>query len=89
MTVSRGPVVDHGQVIRLVPPVAWMRSPDTITLRDAGGASVDQTPQLADDASDEQIWFRDAHGTWTFGRTRFDQTVRDRTLQASKPADCP
>jgi hypothetical protein len=60
--------LSSGASLRLVPDTHVFNSPDTITLLDSAGHEIDRTPQLVDQASDDQAWYRDATGAWTFGR---------------------
>ncbi len=57
-----------GASLRLIPEAPLFETVDTLSLLDRQGQVVDRTPQLSDRAHDDQIWFRQPNGTWTFGR---------------------
>ena len=65
--IVKGPVAP-GASLRLVPETALFESVDTLSLLDRQGQVVDRTPKLTDRTRDDQLWFRQSNGTWTFGR---------------------
>ena len=60
--------VPPGGYLRLLPERVVFASVDTLALVDQRERLVDQTPALTDRARDDQLWFRQPGGAWTFGR---------------------
>jgi hypothetical protein len=54
--------------IRLLTESTAFGSPDTLTLSDRDRAAVDHTPELDDQAGDDQVAYRTPDGAWTLRR---------------------
>jgi hypothetical protein len=80
--------VPAGGSLRLLPESVPFDSVDTLSLLDRRGQLVDRTPELTDRARDDQLWFRQPSGTWTFGRGfRLPEQVADGRL-VTGPSTC-
>lgn len=77
-----------GGVVLLSAPGAWLASEDRVVLVDRVGRQRDATPVLTDRASDDRVWYRDAAGTWRFGRTVLGKEVRAGHLVRSAQSAC-
>lgn len=85
--VSPGQSLVPGAALRFTAPAGLLRSPDTLELRAPDGSVVESTPELRDDAHDDQLWYRADRGPWTFGRHQFDEPTAAGQL-ATDPAAC-
>ncbi|WP_446215520.1 lamin tail domain-containing protein [Micromonospora sp. IBHARD004] len=66
--IMTGHALPPGGYLRLLPESVLFDSADTLSLLDRSGRLVDRTPSLTDRARDDQVWFRQRNGSWTFGR---------------------
>jgi hypothetical protein len=88
MTIAPPLRLRPGAIALLSPDHYWLRPVDRIRLVDAYSRGRDATPELADRASDDRVWFRDATGRWHFGRTSFGNGVIAGHLLARAPSRC-
>ena len=87
MFVTAGLRVPAGGIALLTPDVSWLKQVDSVSLRDGSGRVVDQTPELTDNAHDDQIWYR-ASGQWTFGRPPIWEGAINGRIVQRKPSGC-
>jgi len=85
--VNTGLRVPAGGIALLTPDVSWLKQVDSVRLLDGRGRLVDETPQLTDNAHDDQIWYRTS-GQWTFGRPPLWEGAINGRIVQSKPSDC-
>jgi hypothetical protein len=88
MTVRPPLVLRPGKIALLSPDHAWLGRVDRVRLVDAKGRLRDATPELADRASDDRIWFREGTGAWRFGRTSLGRGVVAGRLLQRLPSRC-
>jgi len=81
-------VVPSGGVARLIPPRGLLDATDLVQLFAPDGSLIDETPELVDDAYDDQIWYRTPGDEWRFGRTEFAGEVIDGVLSEEPPDGC-
>ena len=87
MYVTAGLRVPAGGIALLTPDVSWLRQVDSVRFLDGGGRLVDETPQLIDNAHDDQIWYRTS-GQWTFGRPPIWEGAINGRIVQRKPSGC-
>lgn len=88
MTVRPPLVLLPGKVALLSPDRAWLGRVDRVRLLDKRGRQRDATPELADRAADDQIWFRTGAAPWKFGRTSLGKGVVAGRLLQRLPSRC-
>ncbi len=88
MYIPVGLRLPAGTSAQLTPDSAWLASVDSVSLMDGSGRLVDQTPQLTDNAHDDQIWYRAASGAWTFGRPPHWEGAINGRMVRQKPSGC-
>ena len=88
MTVRPPLVLLPGKIALLSPDRAWLRSADRVRLVDKRGRQRDATPELADRAGDDRIWFRTGAAPWKFGRTTLGKGVVAGRLLQRLPSRC-
>jgi hypothetical protein len=80
--------VPAGTAAMLIPAESWLGVRDQIQLLDRSRRIVDQTPELRDELFDDQLWFRNASGQWTFGKTQIDASVIQGHVSTTAPPGC-
>jgi hypothetical protein len=88
MTIAPPLRLRPGAVALLSPDRDWLRAVDHVQLVDPVGRRRTVTPELADRASDDRVWFRGATGSWHFGRTSFGKGVAAGQLLARASSRC-
>jgi len=88
LTVEPDLRVPANTAIMVVPEAAWLGVTDQIQLLNQSGTVVDQTPELRDNTLDDQLWFRNATGAWSFGRIQFNINVIQGHLLTQQPSGC-
>ena len=88
MTIRAPLALRPGKIALLSPDRAWLGRVDRVRLIDARGRQRDATPELADRASDDRIWFREGSAPWRFGRTSLGRGVVAGRLLQRLPSRC-
>jgi len=88
LTIEPDLRVPGGATALVIPRGAWLGVTDQIQLLDISHNVIDQTPDLRDDAFDDQIWFRNSDGEWKFGRNQFNMKVVQGYMSTQTPSGC-
>ncbi len=81
--VQNGTRIAPGRALRFSTPTGMLRSPDSVRLDDNLGRLIDQSPELKDSESDDQLWYLLPGTPWQFGRARLPEPAADGRLISS------
>ena len=88
LTIEPDLRVPAGAAALVISQEPWLGVTDQIQLLDPSRNVIDQTPELRDNAFDDQIWYRSSSGEWKFGRNQFNLKVVQGNMSTRLPAGC-